>query len=150
MIRATHYTSNTGHALPRVASDVFPETFAILRPLVAHALASHEPVELPRSGMTFEIRIVEGVPFVTLGRGSWPLTLTVCCLSEGQHAAALEVLSSTLKGIDDAFPTGDKREPEPGEWLYSVVLPIGTPEDLRTAGEVVFYIYCAIHQHLTP
>ena len=141
-----HYTTSTGHVLERSLGDVAPETFALLGPLVERAVRDKVAVPIPRSAITVEVRIVEGVPFVTLGTGSWPLSMSVCCFGESQHTESLAVLSGTLQSLEAVISQGDVREPATGPWLYSIVLPVGTAADLRIAGEVVFYVYVCLHR----
>lgn len=142
----THYVAATGSASRRSLDSVDPERRRCFAGLLY--APPEAPADVPGPGGLRLATVRTGGAAIAAfhdERGA-PFATSVMCAGAGDHASATRLLAGVAEGVGGVVPQGDLRDPEPGAWIYTFVVPIAgvADEQFERAGAYVLDVYAAL------
>lgn len=143
-MKVEHITAVTNHVAIR-------DTDSILLPTRHHFTGAlpqgKNPVLIPGTSLSVMVTVAWPAAVFTLFKGEIPLLTNVCSFNSEGRRTALELAIATL----NQYPISGKAKPLPepsiDTFLITIpIVPLATPQEMMTAGEIELYLYWAIYE----
>ena len=143
-MKVEHITAVTNHSVIRDTDPILLPT----RHHFAGALPQGKtPVLIPGTSLSVMVTVAWPAAVFTLFKGEMPLLTNVCSFNSEGRKTALELAMDTLKHYPMTANAKQIPEPSIDTFLITIpIIPLATPQELMTAGEIELYLYWAIYE----
>lgn len=143
-MKVEHITAVTNHVEIR-------DTDSITLPTKHHFTGAlpqgKNPVLIPGTALSVMVTVAWPAAVFTLFKGEMPLLTNVCSFNLKGRKTALELAKATMKNYPLTATSKPIPEPSVDMFLITIpIIPLATPQEMMTAGEIELYLYWAIYE----
>jgi len=143
-MKVEHITAITNHSVIR-------DTDPILLPTRHHFIGAlpqgGNPVMIPGTSLSVMVSVAWPGAVFTIFKGEVPLLSNICSFNSEGRDMALRLAIETMQQYP--LTANAKQIPEPSidTFLITIpIIPLATPQEMMTAGEIELYLYWAIYE----